>query len=69
MDTTSNIDIVQMGYEETANSSQQSQFLRISAAKKSKHAEVQHALTLAHMLQQLRSQRLDTDAEMAMGGV
>lgn len=65
----SNIDTIQMGYEETAYSSQQSQFSRISAAKKSKHTEVQNALTLAHMLQQLRSQRLDRDTNMAAGGV
>lgn len=68
MDQESNIDTVQMGYEETAYSSQQSQFSRISAAKRSKHVEVQDALTLAHMLQQLRSQKLDLQTEMASGG-
>ena len=62
----SNIDTVQMGYEETAYFSQQPQGSPTSATMQSQHSEVQDALSLAHMLQQLRIQRLEGDA--AMGG-
>lgn len=61
MDTTSNIGTVQMRYEETVRQDQQSQSSRTSRAKHTKRAEVEDALSLAHMLQQLRTRRLDGD--------
>lgn len=58
MDQASNIDTVQIGYEETAYTSEQpldSHTLESSPA----YAEVQDALLLANMLKRLREQKLD----------
>lgn len=56
MDQTANIDTVMMGYEETAYESQQSQVFHTPTQGQ---AEAQDALSLANMLQQLRSQKLN----------
>ncbi len=59
MDNMSDIDTVQMGYEETAIPSQQPQFSHTQTTPTPpEHSEVHDALTLATMLQQLRTQTL-----------
>lgn len=52
------IDTIQMGYEETTRAAQ-SRSSRTSDAKQSEQVAVQDALSLAQLLQQLRSRRLD----------
>jgi len=58
MDQKSDIDTIQMGYEETAVTSQQPHTSHTQKSRQNEHSEVQDALTLASMLQQLRTQTL-----------
>ncbi len=60
MDRASNIDTVQIGYEETAYISEQPLDSHTPATSPT-HSEVQDALSLANMLKQLREQKLHED--------
>ena len=57
MDQTASIDTVQMGYEETAYTSQQP-LVSHTPEQHEPYNEVQDALALANMLHQLRTQKL-----------
>ena len=62
MDTQSNIDTVTLGYEETANPSGQPRISHTPEQRQSNPPTVvQDALSVAASLQQLRTQRLDSD--------
>lgn len=61
MDTQSDIDTVKLGYEETAKPSKQPQASHTSMQQSKASLAVQDALSVAAMLQQLRTQRLDND--------
>lgn len=62
MNTASDIDTVEMGYEETAYTSRQALDSHTSTQPQ-EHAEVQDALSLASMLQQLRDHKLHGNGE------
>lgn len=64
MDTVSDIDTIQMGYEETDISTQST---ASHTSGEQGHYEVQEALSLATMLQRLRDERLNGDT--AIGGM
>lgn len=57
MDQTASIDTVQMGYEETAYTSQQP-LASHTSEQHEPYSEVQDALALANMLHRLRTQKL-----------
>lgn len=65
MDQVLDIDTIQMGYEETAIASQQPQI----SHTQNTHSEVHDALTLANMLQQLRSQKLSGELAVDSEGM
>lgn len=63
MSSASDIDTIEMGYEETAYTSQQP-LASHTLEQPHGHAEVQDALQLASMLQRLRDHKLHGDGDV-----